>query len=352
MAAPSGVLAEVRPDGPDSMGVDIAEGPDTAIATLRAVRELQPRIAPMLAGAGRVVLAGTGASLAMARMAAPIWRRGEARGAQILVRQATEIALGGLDGWNVEPTDLVVATSQSGASPETLAAARLARAAGASVLAVTAHPDSPLASTATLTVPLASGREQGAATKSALSSLAALLAIPGGMEMAHGAQEDLRERLAAAPAWRDATAHAPSLAAARHTWLLGFGLAEGLAAAAALLWHEKVIRPATAATPSEFRHGLVEAVEPTDVVVLITHAGEPTSTGGARYLDRLRGELGELGVDMIELRATAHAPGHAALELLYKLQHLARATALAAGTYREEFAILRRVVKPANDLPG
>jgi fructoselysine-6-P-deglycase FrlB-like protein len=133
--------------------------------------------------------------------------------------------------------------------------------------------------------------------------------------------------------------------------MLGFGTAEGLAAAAALLWHEKVIRPATAATPSEFSHGLIEAVDSTDLVVLVT-ALDPLTQSAASYLDRLRAELRELHVETIELRAAATDPGLAALEVLFRLQYLARATALATGTYREEFAILRRVVKPADDLPG
>ena len=45
------MLAEARPDGPDSMGVEIAQGADAAIATLGAVDALRPQIEPMLAGA-------------------------------------------------------------------------------------------------------------------------------------------------------------------------------------------------------------------------------------------------------------------------------------------------------------
>jgi fructoselysine-6-P-deglycase FrlB-like protein len=351
MAPPLGALTEARPDGPDSMGVEISEGPDAAISTLHAVEALRPQIAPMLAGATRIVLVGTGASLAVARIAAPIWRRSGSTSVPVVARQATEIALGNLDGWALEPTDLVVAISQSGVSPETLAAASLARAAGASVLALTAHPDSALASTATLTVPLASGAEKGAATKSVLASLVAVLAIAGAVGGPDANAADLRQQLDGMSAWREATEAAPRLVGARHTWMLGFGTAEGLAAAAALLWHEKVIRPATAATPSEFRHGLIEAVGSTDVVVLVT-IPRREAEGEARYLDRLRGELHELGVETIELRAAATNPGRAAVELLLRLQYLARATALATGAYREEFAILRRVVKPADDLTG
>jgi fructoselysine-6-P-deglycase FrlB-like protein len=350
MAAPGSPLANATADGPDAMGREIAEGPDAVEATLAAVEALSPQIANLVVEAGRIVLVGTGASLAVIRIAAPIWRGTARHGVSLLVRQATEVALGDLDGAGIEATDVVVAISQSGSSPETLAAARLARAAGASVLALTAHPVSALASIATLSVPLASGEETGAATKSALASLAAVLAVAGCLRSDAAHVRGLRADLVETATWTEALEAAELLAAARHTWMLGFGAEEGIAAAAGLLWQEKVIRPATAATPSEFRHGLIEAVAPQDVVLLLS----PLDAGGrtAGYLGRLRGELRTLGVAVLELRATAPAPGPAALELLFRVQHLARATALAAGTYREQFAILRRVVKPADDLFG
>jgi glucosamine--fructose-6-phosphate aminotransferase (isomerizing) len=332
------------------MGREIAHGPDAVEATLAAVEALRPQVAALLSQAPRIVLVGTGASLAVIRIAAPLWRRTAPQNVSLLVRQATEIALGDLDGAGIEATDVVVAISQSGSSPETLAAARLARAAGAPVLALTAHPDSALASTASLSVPLASGEETEAATKSALASLAAVLAIAGCLRTDAGFVHGLRADLVTTTTWTEALEAAELLAAARHTWMVGFGAEEGIAAAAGLLWHEKVIRPATAATPSEFRHGLIEAVAPQDVVLLISPQDSGERTAG--YLDRLRGELRTLGVAFLELRATAPEPGPAALELLFRVQHLARATALAAGTYREQFAILRRVVKPADDLLG
>src|SRR4029077_6591260 len=203
MAPPLGAVADARPNDADNMGVEIAEGPDAAIATLRAVDALWPRIAPMLDGSARIVLVGTGASLAVARIAAAILRRGSSPSVPVLVRQATEIALGNLDGWALERTDLIVAIWPSGVSPETLAAARLAGAAGASVLALTAHPDSALSSIATLAVPLASGAEKGAATKSALASLAGLLAIPRAMGCFQEPAE-LRQQLDGRSAWHEA----------------------------------------------------------------------------------------------------------------------------------------------------
>jgi fructoselysine-6-P-deglycase FrlB-like protein len=122
----------------------------------------------------------------------------------------------------------------------------------------------------------------------------------------------------------------------------------GIAEAGMLLWHEKVVRPATAATPSEFRHGLIEAATNRDAVLLVDVAPEPAPPSA--YLERLRSELQTLGVGVVELRARASNPGAAALELLLRMQQLARAAALAGGTYRDGFAVLRNTVTPASDL--
>ena len=352
MATPSGVLAGAGPGGPDGMGREIAQGPDAVAVTLANVAAQESGIIELLARSGRITLIGTGASLAMSRIAAPLWRVAGNGDRELIVRQATELALGGLDGLTVAARDLVVAISQSGSSPETLAAAQVARQAGASVLALTAHLDSALGATATLSVEVASGKEAGAATKSAIASLAALLAVaatlPSDPEGIRAVGEHLAQTSVAA--WRDALDAAARLAEARNVWMLGFGAAGGVAEAAMLLWHEKVAHPATAATPSEFRHGLIEAVRPEDVVVLLgTFRGD---SGEGRYTDRLRAELVALDVPVVELRPTADHASIAALELLLRVQELARAAALAGGTYREDFAILRHVVRPADDLRG
>jgi fructoselysine-6-P-deglycase FrlB-like protein len=303
----------------------------------------------------------------MNRAAAPTWRRHLPKDVELVVRQSTEAALGGIDGRSFESSDFVVAVSQSGTSPETLAAATDARAAGAAVVAVTAHEESPLAEVATIPLSLACGEERDASTKSALSTLAALLALadalPRGNEEAWRLGDRLRQVVG------DEAGIAPAariLAGARRTWFLGFGTGLGLAEAALLLWHEKVIRNATAATPCEFRHGLVEAFGPEDVVVLID-VDVPDSRRSA-YLERVREEVTALGGTLIEviwsptvdaaggrgvvIAIEAGDTGSAALEAMLRLQQLAHATAVRAGTYRDGFAVLRRTVLPANDLFG
>ena len=360
-------------DGPphDRMGREMADGPNAVRATLASVEVVAPEFQRLSTAAARIVLVGTGASLAVSRAAAPAWRRRLATAGDgsddrqgPIVRQASDAALGDLDGSGLRSTDLVIAVSQSGTTPETLAAARLAGTAGAAVVALTAHRDSPLSNDATLIVGLGSGKEADASTKSALAALAALLAMGGviGSDPSSAAATDASLDAMAASG-ETAEDLGRLLAGARRTWCLGFGSALGIAEAAALLWHEKVVRQMVAATPAEFRHGLVEATAPGDAVVLLDV--DAPDVHRAAYLDRMRDELVTLGVTLVELapgspigtggRApdlplASADPGVRILESLLRIQQLARATALAGGTYRDGFRILRETVKPAVEI--
>ncbi|HEX7473162.1 MAG TPA: SIS domain-containing protein [Candidatus Limnocylindrales bacterium] len=377
---PRDLLDAAALDGPDALGREMAEGPAAVAETLAHVARLRPALDASVASAGRIVLVGTGASLAVARTAAPLWRQRAAatrpaatvRVLDVVVREASAAVLGDVDGQPFRRDDLVVAVSQSGTSPETLAAARRARAAGSAVLAVTAQLDSPLATAASLTLPIASGEERDASTKSALATLAGLLAVGRVLpEGAAGNAAVVRLR-AVVGSMEIAVSAGRLLAAADRVWFLGFGAAHGLAEAGALLWHEKVVRPAVATTPSEFRHGLIEASRAGDAVVLLD-VDAPDARRTA-YLGRLRDELAALDVAIVEvapapLAAPAPAaepgpeagrrlrieiaskePAARALETLLRVQQVARAAALAAGTYRDGFEILRRVVTAADDL--
>jgi fructoselysine-6-P-deglycase FrlB-like protein len=173
---------------------------------------------------------------------------------------------------------------------------------------------------------------------------------------------------AAVESWPVVVPAGPSLASAARTWILGFGTGVGLAQAAGILWHEKVRRPAVTLSVSEFRHGPIEAVCPGDAVIVVDVDGPLPAR--AAYLEMLRSELDTLGafvvwvsaspppgVVPIPLRGGAKDPATggqpsptAALEALVRLQQLGRATAHAAGTYREGFAVLGTIVKPATDL--
>jgi glucosamine--fructose-6-phosphate aminotransferase (isomerizing) len=310
-------------------------------------------------------------SLAVAQAAAPFWlvaRRRTGEEPSLLIRESAAAALGSADGRVWCAGDLVVAISKSGTSPETVAAARGAAEAGCSVVAVTADPAAPLASLAELVVPTPIGEENGAGTRSAVAALAALFAIPEGGTADPAARAVVVARLrAAVESWAVVVPAGPRLASAARTWIVGFGTGVGLAQAAGILWHEKVRRPAVTLSVSEFRHGPIEAVCPGDAVIVVDADGPLPAR--AAYLELLRSELEKLGafvvwvsassppgVTSIRLNegATAAAPGEpspaAALEALVRLEQLARATAHAARTYRDGFAVLRTIVKPATGL--
>ena len=370
-AAAMARLRRLRPDGPDEMGRELAEGHEAVAATLSLTGDHAHALDASLAAAERLVLLGTGASLAMARAAAPSWRSRERAGPHpraVLVRESAEAVFGGVDGDAFRPGDLVVAISQSGSSPETLAAARLAVDAGARVLAVTAHEASPLAVVATDTVVLPIGDERGAATKSELATLAALLALAGNLPVDRPGVTAIRSWLSSiVESWEAVLPAVTRLAVARRTWIMGLGPTAGLAHAGSLLWHEKVHRQAVGTTVSEFRHGQVEAVGPHDVGFVIVPG--PRSPDLEAYLELLAGELRQLGAATVWLDAgttdrlaaaaaeTVPLPpapmparqvaGASLLGATLRLQQLARGTAHASGTYVDGFRVLREIVQAA-----
>lgn len=356
----------LRPDGPDEMGRELAGGPVSAARALTNAGQLVERVTAERAASDRLVLVGTGASLAMAITAAPWFRAGDpgGRGRPVITRESCVAALGNLDGETFSSSDLVVAISVSGDSPETVAAARLARAQGARIVVVTAQPRSPLADIGHLLLPTPIEPELGASTASALATLAGLGALAGVVATDPRAVSGIQDALAALVADPDAAVPAGRVVAqAGHVWWAGFGPAEGLARAAALLLHEKAQVPAVATTPSEFRHGLIEATQAGDVLVVLDLAPpDPMRVAYARHLSR---ELAAAGVGQVVIAGDpavappppglfVSVPGDpgapATLMALLRIQQLGRVVAHARATYRDGFRYLRTVVTAADEL--
>ena len=355
------------PDGPDEMGREMARGPEAVASTLALLEPGAPagaRALATVAGASRIVLVGTGASLAMLRTVAPSWRVEEARSARrlgdgraasrpIVVRESTEAVFAAPDGDAFGPGDVVVAVSQSGTSPETVAAARLAVASGAALVAVTAHEASALSDLSLHTVLIPIDEERGAATESELATLAALLALGGALPSDAGTTAVLAAWLnEIVQSWPSIEPDVAALAVAGRTWIVGLGATSGLAHAGGLLWHEKVHREAAGGSVSEFRHGQVEAVGPGDAVLVLVPPAR--SQDLEAYLALLGRELAELHASELRLGTEALPTMPAALPvaagllgMLLRLQQLARGTAHAAGNYVDGFRVLRRVVRAA-----
>ena len=153
---------------------------------------------------------------------------------------------------------LFLAISQSGRSPDLIAALHAASDAGATTLALVNAPDSPLAAAADHSLPLRAGPELSvAATKSYIASLGALVALVA----AWTGDEELQSALARTPGlleqawtldWRPALA---PLTAASHLYVIGRGLGLGVAQELALKCKETAGLHAEGFSSAEVRHG-------------------------------------------------------------------------------------------------
>lgn len=156
------------------------------------------------------------------------------------------------------PGGLCLAVSQSGKSPDLVAAASAAKAGGAFVIALVNVEGSPLSAVADVTLPLRAGPELSvAATKSFIASLSAVAHL-----VAEWTQDDaLRAGLSALPdqldaAWRqDWSAALPVLKSATNLYVVGRGGGFGVAREAALKLKETCGLHAEAFSTAEVRHG-------------------------------------------------------------------------------------------------
>lgn len=170
---------------------------------------------------------------------------------------------------------VMLAISQSGASPDLVAAAEAARRDGALVVAIVNVEESPLARVADLTLPLTAGVESSvAATKTYLASLSAIAHLVA--EWADdpalvAAVEDLPTRLA--QAWTlDWSAALGPLIDARSAYVVARGVGLGAAQEWALKLKETSRIHAEAQSAAEVRHGPMALVRPGfPVLVLAQH---------------------------------------------------------------------------------
>ncbi len=175
---------------------------------------------------------------------------------------------------------LFLAISQSGASDDLVETAAMARKAGALTAALVNDERSPLASTCDVVLPMAAGAEHSvAATKSFISSLAALLRVTARWTddaALRRACDRLPERLAAA-ATLDWSAALRPLAGAVSLVAIGRGPTLATAREAALKLKETCALHAEAFSSAEFRHGPIALVSKTYPVMIFA----PTDESGA-----------------------------------------------------------------------
>lgn len=184
---------------------------------------------------------------------------------------------------------LCLAISQSGRSPDLLAAADAARAAGALVVALVNDDRSELAKRADHVIPLRAGAETSvAATKSHIASLAAVLHLVAewrGDSALTKALEFLPDGLDSA--WRlDWQPAVARLKDARNLFVLGRGLGLGVAQEAALKLKETCALHAEGLSAAELLHGPMALVKAGFPVLLFAQDDE-TRASNAVLAERL-----------------------------------------------------------------
>lgn len=230
--------------------------------------------------------------------------RGSSSNAAVLGRYAIELACGRptslaapslLTRYGATPDYqdvLVVALSQSGATPEVATMARSLRARGARVVAITNDTRSPLAAAAQLVLPLEVGPERAIpATKTVTAQMVQVLAVAAALGPLPLTAQALEPLPAAIATVLGDTAPCTTLA---HRWATTDQLlvvARGLLLCAALETALKVRETtgitAVASSSADLQHGPIAAVQPGAPVLLID--GDPATTTDLRELaQRLR----------------------------------------------------------------
>ncbi|HEY7223251.1 MAG TPA: SIS domain-containing protein [Micromonosporaceae bacterium] len=241
---------------------------------------------------------------------------------------------------------LVVAVSQSGGSPDLAEVVRVAREQGATTLAVTNAPDSPLAREAELALDIAAGPERAvAATKTYTAQLLTLAMLVEGIRTGEGALGDEEERALRALAPLAAALLAdPAVVdlAERYRFAgqlvtTGRGYAYPTAREAALKLMETSYLAALSFSGADLLHGPV-AMADADVPVLAIVGNGPAGDSMRDVLATVaqrRADLVVVGPRQVSGALHISTPDvderHAPLLDILPLQRLALALALARG---------------------
>lgn len=200
---------------------------------------------------------------------------------------------------------LMLAISQSGASPDLLSSVEQAAAQGARTLAMVNAAGSPLADRAGWTIPLSAGPERSvAATKSYIASLAAVAWLVDAIHLG-SADVPLLSQLPALLNRAQALDWSPlvdALTTARGMFIIGRGPALGIAQEAALKLKETSGLHAEAFSAAEVKHGPM-ALAATGIPMLFFRQNDASAAG----VDALAAEMVALGVQTFV--AGADIPG-------------------------------------------
>ncbi len=249
---------------------------------------------------------------------------------------------------------LYVAVSQSGKSPDLLAAVTQAKSAGALTLAFVNVEDSPLAKLVDIVIPLHAGAEKSvAATKSYLATLAAILQLVS----VWSDDADLQNAAANLPdtlsqAWQlDWQLAVKQLSNATNLFVIGRGIGFGTAQEAALKLKETCGLHAEAFSAAEVRHGPMAIVKENFPVLLFTQQDQAfdgmdslIQDFRSRHATMLVASEKVTGNDCLPIVANAH-PVIAPLLAVQSFYRMANALSIARGYNPDEPPHLRKVTE-------
>jgi glucosamine--fructose-6-phosphate aminotransferase (isomerizing) len=253
-----------------------SDAPQASSLMLAEIAEIPDAIERLLTGSAGVI---TDAGALLRRLSPPVVAT-MGRGSSSHVASAFKIACEILAGVPVAPLGpssvsiygtvprlegaAALAISQSGRSPDLVAALRAARKGGAATIAIVNAEGSPLAEAADITIPLRAGPEHSvAATKSFVASVVAALALLAAWREDAALWEALHRlpatlRAASTDDWSTAL---PTFTMASSLYVLGRGPGLAMAFEAALKFKETSLLHAEAFSVAEVQHGPMSLVQ-------------------------------------------------------------------------------------------
>lgn len=278
---------------------EILEQPEAWAAAIRGFDAAAPDLLRFSRGRApdEVIFTGCGSSYYLSMTAAAALQK--VAGLRARAAPASEIMQFAGSVFVPGSRPILVASSRSGTTTETVRALEVARRRGIAVLGLTCARRSPVARGADLCLLSPRGHEEGVVMTKSVSSLlllALLLAADHAGSLALGRElrrlPTLGKRIIkAALKLAEELGHA----AARFVFL-GGGPAHGIAWEAMLKMTEMARRPAVAYHPLEFRHGPITLAGPDTVVVIFG------TRAGARLEARLATDLRRHGAVVMMLR--------------------------------------------------
>lgn len=244
----------------------------------------------------------------------------------------------------------VLVVSQSGASPDLVRSAQGARRAGATVLALTNAPGSPVEAEADCTLRIGAGPEQAVpATKSVVGAIAGGMALISALAPAYASRAKASGETIAALQDRQLPQTPALLAAllrASHIYIIGRDTGFGAAQELALKLKECCALHAEAYSSSEVLHGPLQLVT-NPLLILILDTEQPDVQPS---LDTAEQRFRTAGGTVFRLRpsdvgAKDLTPAAAAAALLCLTYPLALQTALALGHDPDRPATLSKVTQ-------